>query len=93
MGAACTDNRTSREKQVDDFKKMLSLPPNLTKYTYSKNNTAVFTKAWANPLFGGNVFKPLGAMKKNAKGILVATKRTRTNQLEEEIQKAQLNSL
>ena len=79
MGQACTDNRTSREKQVDDFRKMLTLPPNLLKYQHSKNNTTVFTKAWANPQFGGNVFKPLGAMKKNAKGTLVATKRNRTN--------------
>ena len=93
MGAACTDNRTSREKKVDDFKKMMALPPNLTKYSHNKNNITAFTKAWANPQFGGSVYKPLGAMKKNTKGVLVPTKRTRTNQLQEEIEKAQLNSL
>lgn len=53
----------------------------------NKTNLTNFAKAWANPQFGGNVFKPLGAFKKNNKGILVATKRTRTNQLEDEIKK------
>lgn len=44
----------------------------MKKYQYSKNNIAVYQKAWINPQFGGNVFKPLGSMKKNAKGVLVA---------------------
>ena len=82
---SCVDSGTDAYVWFSLFKKMLALPPNLTKYTHSKNNTTVFTKAWTNPQFGGSVYKPLGAMKKNAKGVLVATKRTRTNQLEEEI--------
>lgn len=93
MGQACRDNRTSIEKQIDQFRLTLYKFPNLKRYLYNKTHVATFTKAWGNSQFGGNVFKPLGAYVKNDKGVWKATKRTRTNLLEQDIKKSQLNSL
>ena len=72
MGQACTDNRTTIEKQMDSFLKMMRTTPNLKRYTYNKTHQATYLRAWANPQFGGNVFKPLGSIKKNDKGKMVA---------------------
>ena len=72
---------------------MLWRYPNLKRYLYNKTHVATFAKAWSSGQFGGNVFKPLGKYKENAKGVKIATKRTRTNKLLEDIKKSQLNSL
>jgi len=93
MGQACRDNRTSIEKQIDQFRLMMYKYPSLNRYLYNKTHVATFAKAWSSGQFGGNVFKPLGSYTKNEKGILRATKRTRTNLLEQDIKKSQLNSL
>lgn len=93
MGAACTDNRTSIEKQIDDFRLMLTKPPNLKRYLYNKTHVATYTSAMANGQFGGNIFKPLGSYTKNKKGVFVASKRARDNTVEADIKKCQLNTL
>lgn len=93
MGQACTDSRTSIEKQIDEFRITMSKFPSMKRYAYNKTHIATFTKAWANGQFGGNVFKPLGTYTKNKKGVLVASKRSRTNVLEDDVKKSQLNSL
>ena len=93
MGTICRDSRTAIEKQVDEFDKMLSSMPAMRRYTYNKMHTMTFTKAWANGQFGGNVYKPLGSYTKNAKGVLKASSRTRTNTLKEDVKKTQINSL
>lgn len=85
MGQACRDNRTSIEKQIDQFRLMLYKFPNLKRYLYNKTHTATYTKAWSSGQFGGNVFKPLGSVveyKKGERTLKRATKRTRTNLLE-----------
>ena len=73
MGGACSDNRTTIEKQVDDFLTMLKRTPDTRKYLHNKTNALTFAKAWASPVFGGSVLLPVGQLKK---------KRTRTNQLQ-----------
>lgn len=96
MGQACRDNRTSIEKQIDQFRIMLYKFPNLKRYLYNKTHVTTFTKAWSSGQFGGNVYKPLGSIveyKKGEKTLKRATKRTRTNLLEHDIKKSQLNSL
>ena len=64
MGAACSDNRTTIEKQIDDFLLMLKKMPDLTKYKHSKTNVATFTKSWASPIFGGCVLNAVGTRTK-----------------------------
>lgn len=81
MGPICTDSRTAIEKQIAEFDKMLSSTPNLKRYTYNKQHMITFTKAWANGQFGGSVYKPLGSYTPNKKGVLIASKRSRTNTL------------
>ena len=81
MGPICTDSRTAIEKQIDEFDKMFSKMPSLTRYTYNKMHCMTFTKAWSNGQFGGNVYKPLGSYTQNKKGVFVASKRERTNTL------------
>lgn len=80
MGSACcTDNRTAIEKQIDMDLFMLKRMPNMKSYALSTGRCMTFTKAWANPIFGGTVFLPLGAIGK---------KRNRKNLLEENIRGA-----
>jgi len=64
MGASCSDNRTSIQKQVDDFLRMLKVSPKVLGYSKNKKNTLTFSKAWSNPVFGGSVLSPLGQLKK-----------------------------
>ena len=87
MGPICRDSRTAIEKQVDEFDKMLSYMPAMRRYTYNKMHTMTYTKAWANGQFGGNVYKPLGSYTKSKVGKLVASKRTRTNMMKEDVRK------
>lgn len=61
MGAACTDSRTSIEKQIDEFRVMMNRAPNLKRYAYNKTHLTTFTRAMANGQFGGSVFRPLGS--------------------------------
>ena len=50
MGSACcADNRTAIEKQIDSTLYMLRRGPDYRRYLLSKERTATFTKAWANP--------------------------------------------
>ena len=84
MGGACSDNRTSVEKQIQEFLLMLRRMPNLKRYMHGKERSVNFTKAWANPVFGGSVLQPLGVFKK---------KRTRTNTLEQDIKQCKINAL
>lgn len=65
----------------------------MKRYAYNKTHIATFTRAWSNGQFGGSVFRPLGSYTPNKKGVLVASKRERTNCLEDDIKKTQINSL
>lgn len=85
MGGACSDNRTSVEKNIDDFLRMIKRMPNMKQYAYSKTNTANFTRAWLSRSFGGSVLSPLGG---GLKG-----KKTKYNNLEWDIKHAELKSI
>jgi len=61
--------------------------PDMKRYTYNKTHVTTFTSAWGNGQFGGSVFKPLGSYTKNKVGKMVASKRTRNNQLGDNVKK------
>ena len=84
MGSACSDNRTTIEKQVDEFLRMLSKQPDLSRYLQNQDRRTTFQKAWNSPVFGGSVLKPVGTLKK---------KNSRPNSLEQSIKTLQIQSL
>lgn len=61
--------------------------PDMKRYTYNKTHVTTFTSAWGNGQFGGSAFKPLGSYTKNKLGKMVASKRTRINQLGDNVKK------
>ena len=63
---------------------MLKKMPDLSKYRHSKANALTFTKAWANPCFGGSVLNAVGTKTKP---------KSRKNQLQEHITKSTINGL
>ena len=72
---------------------MLSSMPSMKRYTYNKMHIMTFTKAWNNGQFGGSCYKPLGSYTQNKKGAWIASKRTRTNTMQDDVKKTQINSL
>lgn len=72
MGAACSDNRTTIEKQVDEFIRTLRVKPNTASYAASKERQLNFAKGYASTVFGGSVFGPTGVYggKRNRKNSL-----------------------
>ena len=80
----CGDSKTSTEKQIDLFLKMIKSMPSMRRYPYNKTNVANFTRAWASRQFGGNVLSDLGAPK---------ARKNKKTPLEPLIKNAQLNAL
>jgi hypothetical protein len=73
MGAACSDNRTTIEKQVDEFLRTLRTRPDTSRYAFSKERQLEFNKGWTSIAFGGSVLSPTG---------IYGGKRNRKNSLE-----------
>ena len=85
MGSACcSDNRTTIEKQVDEFICMLNVKPDTSRYAFTTTRQTQLTKAWANGIFGGTCFNPLGIYK---------GKRNRTNSLKQDIKTSHINQI
>ena len=82
MGAACSDNRTTIEKQVDEFIRLLRVKPDTSRFNFSKERQLEFNKGWASTVFGGSVFNPTG---------IYAGKRNRKNSLLKDIKQAHIN--
>jgi hypothetical protein len=64
MGATCSDNRTTVEKQVDEFIAMLKNCPDLSKYAGDKQRQQTFLNSWKSKIFGGSIFDPVGTPNK-----------------------------
>ena len=73
MGAACSDNRTTIEKQVDEFIRTLRVKPDTSRFAFSKERQFEFNKGWCSTVFGGSVFNPTGTYggKRNRKNSLL----------------------
>lgn len=84
MGAACSDNRTTIEKQVDEFIRTLRVKPNTIGYGFSKERQLNFNKGWISTVFGGSIFNPTG---------VYGGKRNRKNSLLQDIKQAHINQI
>ena len=84
MGAACSDNRTTNEKFVDEFIKTLRLKPDTSRFAFSKERQLEFNKGWTSTCFGGSVFNPTG---------IYGGKRNRKNSLLQDVKSTTINQI
>ena len=84
MGAACSDNRTTNEKFVDEFIKTLRTKPDTSRFAFSKERQLEFNKGWTSTCFGGSVFNPTG---------IYGGKRNRKNSLLQDVKSTTINQI